>query len=105
MASPGLSSEAGMRSAERISPGRQAERGETETDEGPVDLRPVERADHERFTLAFRAKQDCAAMKGIAPAARRARKMRAGVLDSHFLKRNAVDVGSYAVARPHGRGR
>ncbi len=54
-----------------ISQGRQAQQGETETDEGPVDLRPVERADHGRSALAFRAKQDCAAMKGVAPAARR----------------------------------
>ncbi len=62
-----------------ISLALQAQQGETETDEGPVDLRPVERADHGRSALAFRAEQDCAAMKGEAQKAGARRKTCAGV--------------------------
>lgn len=57
----------------------QAQQGETETDEGPVDLRPIERADHGRSALAVRAEQDCAAMKGKAQKAGARRKMCTGV--------------------------
>ncbi len=80
-----------------ISLALQAQQGETETDEGPVDLRPVERADHGRSALAFRAEQDCAAMKGEAQKAGARRKMCAGIFYSTlspFFERDAVDAGT-----------
>ncbi len=49
-----------------LGPLRKRNRGETESDEGPGDLRPVERADHGRSALDLQAEQESVAKQGEA---------------------------------------
>ncbi len=76
--------------------------GESEEGECPVDTRPGEREIHGWISPVAQAEQECAA-----PNARRARKMRAGVLDSTLSPFSDAQRRrrSYSAARPYGRGR